>query len=58
MLELFYEVLSNSDYTAMWDLKKPGVKMKFSIDEMRKIAFNLGEKGNFTDLLFINEKKE
>ena len=57
-IELFYDVLSNSDYTAMWDLKNPGVKMKFSIDEMRKIAFNLGEKGNFTDLLFINEKKE
>ena len=27
-------------------------------DEMRKIASNLGEKGNHTDLLFINEQKE
>ena len=42
----------------MWDLKNPDVKMKFSIDEMRKIASNLGEKGDHTDLLFINEQKE
>lgn len=56
--EIFYEILSNSGYTAMWDLRKPSVKMKFSIDEIRKISSSLEQTNSFTDLLFIDEQKK
>lgn len=54
-LDRFYDVLSASAYTSMWDLKNPSKKLKFSIDELRKIATEIGEEGNFTDLVFVKE---
>ena len=54
-LSLFYDVLSRSEYTSMWDLRKPQIKLKFSIDELKKIASGLGEDGDFTDLVFVKE---
>lgn len=56
-LSLFYDALSNSQYTAMWDLRNPSLKIKFNIDELKKIASELGMEGKHTDLLFINERK-
>ena len=38
----------------MWDLRNLK-KLSFSIDEMKKIASELGENGDFTDLVFVNE---
>ena len=55
-LNLFYDVLSSSAYTSMWDLRNPSKKLKFSINELKKIAAELGEDGAHTDLVFINEK--
>ena len=54
-LDHFYDALSTSQYTTMWDLKNPSKKLKFSIDELKKIASEIGEKGGFTDLLFVKE---
>lgn len=54
-IDLFYEVLINSGYTSMWDLKSPATKMQFSIEQIKAIASNLGDDGKFTDLLFVTE---
>ena len=54
-LELFYEVLSNSGYTSMWNLKNPEKKLSFSIVNLKKIAMLTGNDGEFTDLLFIRD---
>jgi len=54
-LKRFYDVLSSSAYTSMWDLRNPSKKLKFSINELKKIASELGENGH-TDLVFINEQ--
>ena len=50
-LNLFYDVLLNSKYTTMWDLRYPDKKLKFSINEIKTIESGLGEDG-FTDLVF------
>ena len=39
----------------MWDLRYPNKKLKFSVDEIKGIALDLGENGAFTDLVFSNE---
>jgi FkbM family methyltransferase len=57
-LSIFYDVLSKAQYTAMWDLKNPSRKIDFSIDELKKIASDLGTDGDQTDLLFVNERNE
>ena len=54
-LDMFYTVLSGPKYTAMWDLRYPNKKLKFSVDEIKGIALDLGENGAFTDLVFSNE---
>ena len=54
-LDMFYTVLSTSKYTTMWDLRYPYKKLKFSVDEIKSIALDLGEDGNFTDLVFSND---
>ena len=54
-LKLFYTVLSASRYTTMWDLRFPLKKLKFSIDEIKSIALDLGEDGAFTDLILSND---
>ena len=50
-LGLFYNVLSNSSYKIMWDLRYPDKKIQFSIEEIKNIESGLGEDG-FTDLVF------
>lgn len=54
-LDMFYKALSASKYTTIWDLSFPDKKIKFSIDELKSIALNLGEDGAYTDLIFTNE---
>ena len=54
-LEIFYEILSNSGYTSMWDLRNPAQKLQFSINELKKIASQIGNDGDFTDFLFVKE---
>jgi FkbM family methyltransferase len=54
-LELFYNVLSNSGYTSIWDLENPAKKLQFSINELKVIASRIGDGGGFTDLLFMKE---
>lgn len=54
-IDLFYEVLINSGYTSMWDLKNPAIKMQFSIEQIKTIASKIGDDGQFTDLLFMKE---
>ena len=54
-LDMFYKALSASKYTTIWDLSFPHKKIKFSIDELKSIALNLGEDGAYTDLIFTNE---
>lgn len=56
-LNLFYKVLSDSPYTAMWDLKNPTEKFEFSVDEIKKIAARLGAQGDYTDLLLLDERQ-
>tara|TARA_B100000787_G_C16181877_1_gene292334 strand:+ start:211 stop:1119 length:909 start_codon:yes stop_codon:yes gene_type:complete len=55
-LDMFYKALSASKYTTIWDLSFPDKKIKFSIDELKSIALNLGEDGAYTDLIFTNER--
>ena len=55
-LDMFYKALSASKYTTIWDLSFPHKKIKFSIDELKSIALNLGEDGAYTDLIFTNER--
>jgi len=54
-IDLFYEALSNSGYTSMWDLKNPAKKIQFSIEKLKIITSKLGDGGRFTDLLFVKE---
>ena len=54
-LELFYNVLKNSGYTSMWDLKNPAKKLQFSIAELKVIESQIGHDGGFTDFLFLKE---
>lgn len=57
-LHLFYEALSTTKYTSMWDLRYPAIRLDFSIRTLKKIQQDLGENGAHTDLLFINEQAE
>ena len=50
-LNLFYDVLSNSDYKSMWDLRYPDKKLEFSVEQIKIIELGLGEDG-FADLVF------
>lgn len=54
-LELLYLALSTARYTSMYDLRFPTQKLKFSVDEIKKIAAELGDDGNHTDLVFLND---
>jgi hypothetical protein len=54
-LDLLYETLSESSYTSMWDLSNPVVKIKFSIENLKKIELKYGLNGSYTDLLLVNE---
>lgn len=56
-LNLFYESIENSNYTTIWNLKNPNKKINFSIDQLKKIASNLGFEGSFTDLVITNDDK-
>ncbi len=50
-LNLFYDVLSNSGYKSMWDLRYPDKKLEFSVEQIKIIELGLGEDG-FADLVF------
>ena len=55
-LEMFYEVLATSGYSSMRDLRYPEKKLNFSINEIKKIAFDLGDNHKrFTDLVLYCE---
>lgn len=54
-LERFYSALLNAPYTAMYDLKHPEIRLRFSIDAVRNIANDLGVTGKSTDLVFVCE---
>lgn len=55
-LDLFYQALSISEYTTMWNLEEPEAKLKFSLEELNKILYKL-PKGKHTSLLIIDERK-
>ena len=52
-LNKFYSALSQSKYKTFYDLRNPTISIDFSIEEIKKIAKELGTDGAFTDLLFI-----
>ena len=52
-LNKFYSALSKSKYKTFYDLRNPTIDINFSIEEIKKIAKELGTDGAFTDLLFI-----
>jgi FkbM family methyltransferase len=52
-LNKFYSALSKSKYKTFYDLRNPTISINFSIEEIKKIAKELGTDGAFTDLLFI-----
>ena len=52
-LNKFYSALSKSKYKTFYDLRNPTISIDFSIEEIKKIAKELGTDGAFTDLLFI-----
>ena len=52
-LNKFYSALSTSNYRTFYDLRNPNISINFSIEEIKKIANELGTDGAFTDLLFI-----
>ena len=55
-IEMFYEVLANSDYNVLRDLRYPEKKYNFSVDLLRKIELDLGEGlYTFTDLMIYKE---
>jgi FkbM family methyltransferase len=54
-LGLLYEALSESSYTSMWDLSNPAVKIKFSIENLKKIELKYELNGDYTDLVLVNE---
>ena len=54
-LELFYNALSNSQYTSMWDFRYPDKKLKFSIGKLKEIESQIGHDGGSTDLVFVRE---
>ena len=58
-IEMFYEVLSNSDYNVLIDLSLPEKKHKFSIDLLRKIELELVGKDprRYTDLMIYKEEE-
>ena len=55
--KLFYQALASSKYTSIYDLRKPNVKIRFSIKALKQIYSELGENGNFTDLLILRDEK-
>ena len=52
---LLCDALTNSKYSAMWDLRKPNVKLKFSIDNLERISSELSQGVKSTDLVIVNE---
>lgn len=53
-LEKFYESLDNSKYQFLYDLKYPNKQIKFSIEELKKLALDLGDEEHiFTDILIF-----
>ena len=52
-LNKFYSALFKSKYKIFYDLRNPTIAINFSIEEIKKIAKELGADGAFTDLLFI-----
>ena len=56
-IEMFYEVLSNSNYNVLIDSGHPDKKNKFSIDLLRKIELELVGKDprKYTDLMIYKE---
>ena len=52
-LNKFYSALSKSKYKTFYDLRNPTISINFSIEEIKKIAKELGTDGAFTDFLFI-----
>ena len=52
---LLCDALTNSKYTAMWDLRRPYEKLKFSIDNIERISLELSEGVKSTDLVIVHE---